>query len=510
MEEKAVPDADACSPLYCTVPPVKHVDKLGAFQLQQIIPTLAFMGLLIALVSAADRIMDKESKKSLGNSIKARITGRQYDVGDVRNPVAFIERINPFSLRSALISAMFSIISIFVIIYIQYFALRYSFSDAIDGVSKDHLNFFIIFIIYIFCANFIVDYISFTQTLVIIRLINKTDSRRSLFVLLFTDLLASINIFTFAYAFFLVLGVTFLLNFQERAHFLVRLEESEPSASLTKMMGSLGFSNPDRVKNVSILRVINAAESDSSGLANAYILGTKPAEPELVFPLMKTVLQTEFPSASTSLAQEPGTITPYKNFPSFKVDYIFKGAMNIGLSPPTFWSQWFSVAYLLTDDVQDNFFAVTGLSPGFQAIDRLRNDASTRVAEMSLRDIVINWCPSDQTRREKNDTSCPDGFVFVSAEIPVLDTKLAIATDIGGKLPLYTFFFTSLSLTFVIYLFYLSIYIFKAAWLTAGRFSLPLLRFANFEEHPLTILSVPLIILAGLLYFLLSGSASSL
>ncbi|NKM26960.1 DHHC zinc finger domain-containing protein [Rhizobium laguerreae] len=476
--------------------------------MQQIIPTLAFMGLLIALVSAVDRIMDKETKKALGNAIKARITGRQYDVDDVRNPVAFIERIKPFSLRSASVSAMFSATALIVIVYIQYFALNYNFSEAVEGVSKDHLNSFIFFLAYIVSANFIVDYISFTQTLVIIRLINKTDSRKSLIVLLFTDLLASINIFTFVYSFFLVLGVTYLLNFQERTHFVVSLEENEPSAPLTKMMGELGFSDPDRFKNVSILRVTNASGSDSSSLVDAYIFGTKAPEAGLVFPLVKTVLQTEFPTSATSLAQETGTIMPYKNFPDLKVDYIFKGAMNIGLNPPTFWSHWFSVAYLLTDDVQDNFFAVTGLSPGFQAIDRLRDDANTRVAEMSPRDVVVNWCPSDQTRREINDKSCPDSFVFVSAEIPVLDTKLAIATDVGGKLPLYTFFFTSLSLTFVIYLFYLSIYIFKAAWLTAGRFSSPLVRFANFEEHPVTILSIPLILLAGLIYFVLSGSAS--
>lgn len=508
MDRKVIPDADVCSPLYCALSPVKRVEKSRAFQLQQIIPTLAFMGLLLALVSAVDRIMDKESKKALGNSIKDRITGRQYDVGDVRNPVAFIERIKPFSLRSALVSAMFSVIALVVIIYIQYFALNYNFSEATENVSKEHLNFFIFFLVYIVSANFIIDYFSFTQTLVIIRLINKTDSNKSLFILLFTDFLASINIFTFAYAFFLILGVTFLLNFQERAYFLVSLEESEPSAPLTKMIGSLGFPDPDRFNKLSIIHVNNVSESGSSLLVDAYILGTKSADAELVFPLMKTVLQTEFPNSSVSLAQEPGTITPYKDFPPFKVDYIFKGAMNIDLSPPTFLSHWFSVAYLLTDDVQDNFFAVTRLSPGFQAIDRLRNDVSTRLAEMSLRDVVVNWCPSDQTRREKNDTSCPDGFVFVSAEIPVLDTKLAIATDVGGKLPLYTFFFTSLSLTVVIYLFYLSIYIFKAAWLTAGRFSLPLVRFANFEEHPVTILSLPLILLAGLLYFLLSGTAS--
>ncbi|MBY3504019.1 hypothetical protein [Rhizobium laguerreae] len=473
--------------------------------MQQIIPTLAFMGLLIALVSAVDRIMDKESKKSLGYSIKARITGRQYDVGEVRNPISFIERIKPFSLKSALVSAIFSTSAIIVVVYIQYFALDYNFSEIAEGVSGAHLNVYLLFLGYMVLANAIVDYVSFTQTLVIIRLINKTDSRKSLFVLLFTDLLASINIFTFTYAFFLVWGVTSLLNFHERGHFVVSIEESAPSAQITEMMGALGFSDPDRFKNVSILRVTNSSENDSSSLVEAYILGAKPADAGLVFPVLKTVLETEFPTSSMLLAQQAGTIAPYKSYPSLTVDYVFKGSMNFDLSPPSFWSHWFSAAYLLTDDVQDNFFAVTGLSPGFQAVDRLRSDASTRVAEMSLRDLVVNWCSTDQTRREKNDTSCHDGFVFVSAEVPVLDTKLAIATNVGGKLPLYTFFFTSLSLTLVIYLFYLSIYIFKVAWLAAGSLSLPLVRFANFDEHPITILSAPIILLAGLLYLLLSG-----
>jgi len=472
--------------------------------LQQIIPTLAFMGLLIALASFVDRVMEKEFKKSLGNSIRARITGRQYDVGELRNPIGFIDRIKPFSLRSAMVSAFFSIAALVVIVYIQYFALDYNFSEMVEGVSAAHLNTFLVFLAYMVLANVIVDYISFTQTLVIIRLINKTDSRKSLIVLLFTDLLASINIFTFAYAFFLVLGVTSLLNFQERPQFLVSLEESEPSAALTKMMGTLGFAEPDRFTNVSLLRVTKTSDNGSTDLVEAYMLGTKPAEAGLVFPLLKTVLQTEFPTSSMNLALETGTIAPYKNYPDIKVEYVFKGFMDIDLSPPSFWIDWFSFAYLLTDEVQDNFFAVTGLSPGFQAIDLLRNNANTRASEMSLRDLVVNWCPTDQTRRDKNDTSCADGFVIVSGEIPVLNKKLAMAAKVGGKLPLYTFFFTSLSLTVVIYLFYLSIYIYKAASLAAGSLSIPLVRFANFEEHPITILSVPVILMAGLVYFLLS------
>jgi hypothetical protein len=461
------------------------------------------MGLLIALVSAVDRIMDKESKRSLGNSIKSRITGHHYDIVDVRNPVSFIERVKPFSFRSAVVSAKLSIAAIVIIIYVQYFALNYNFSEMVVGVSDTHLNHFLAFLAYMVMANIIVDYISFTQTLVIVRLINKTDSKKSLVVLLFTDLLASINIFTFAYAFFLVLGVTSMLNFQERSSFLVSIEESTLTEPLTKMMEQLGSANPDRFKNVSVLQLITA--NDSAKLADGYILGTQSAEPASVFPMLKSVLEKEFPDSSTSLMQETGTIAPHQLFPTLTVDYVFKGAMNIGLSAPSFLGHWYSVGYLLTDDVQDNFFAVTEFSPGFKEIDRLRAEAGMRDAEMSLRDVVVNWCPTDLTRRDLIDTSCPSSFVFVSSNLPALDTKLAIETNIGGRLPLYTFFFTSLSLTFVIYLFYLSIYLFRGAWLVAGNLSLPLVKFANFDEHPVTILSVPLILLAGLIYFLLSN-----
>lgn len=462
------------------------------------------MGLLIALVSAVDRVMDKEAKKLLGYSIKNLITRRQYDVAVVNNPIGFIERIKPFSLKSALVSGAFSIASLILIIYIQYFALNYDFSETVSGVSREHINMYIAFIAYMVAANIVVDYLSFTQTLVIIRLINKTDSKKSLIVLLFTDFLASINIFTFAYAFFLVLGVTTLLNFQERTHFLVSLEENKPSPQTTEMMKSLEFSNPERYKSVSVLRVLDAEGKPFSGLATAYILAVKPVEPQQVFPLIKSILNTEFPASAVSLHQESGTLTPFDEFPDTKVDYSFKGEIDFDLSPLTYWSQWFSAAYLLTDDVQDNFFAVAGLSPGFQKIDSLRNDANRRASEMSMRDIVASWCPIDQPARDKNDTTCEDGFILLSSNIPALGTTLASAAVIGGKLPLYTFFFTSLSLTFVIYMFYLSIYILRVIWLAAGRFSTPLVRFANFEEHPVTIVSVPLILLSALLYFALT------
>lgn len=472
--------------------------------MQQFIPTLGFMALLIGLVSAVDRVMDKDAKKLLGHSIKNLITGRKYDVAAVNNPIGFIERIKPFSLKSALVSGAFSVASFIMVIYIQYFALNYDFSETVSGVSRDHINTYVSFIVYMIAANIIVDYLSFTQTLVIIRLINKTDSKGSLIVLLFTDFLASINIFTFAYAFFLVVGVTTLLNFHERTHILVSIEESKPSPQISEMMKSLEFSNPERYKSVSVLRVLDAEGKPFSGLATAYILAVKPVGPPQVFPLINSILKSEFPASAVSLHQESGTLTPYDEFPDTKVEYSFRGEIEFDLSPLTYWSQWFSAAYLLTDDVQDNFFAVAGLSPGFQKIDSLRNDANRRASELSLRDIVVSWCPSDQTARDKNDTTCEDGFVLLSSNIPALSATLAGAAVIGGKLPLYTFFFTSLSLTFVIYMFYLSIYILRMLWLAAGRFSTPLVRFANFEEHPVTIVSLPLILLSGLLYFALT------
>lgn len=489
------------------MPPTRStcaVDIRAPIRLQHIIPTLAFMGLLIALASAIDRVMDKESKRILGTSIKDRIVGHRYDIGEVRNPISFIERVRPFSFRSAVISALFSVIALLIVLYVQYFALDYDFKEIFEGVREKDGNLFLAFTLYMILENVIVDYISFTQTLVIIRLINKTDSKKSLFILLFTDLLASINIFTFAYSFFLVLGVLHILNYEERATFVVSFEETEMKPTIQKMISDLGFPNAGRFKHVSTLRINALVPDGPSDLSEGYILSAEAPKPDEMFPMMKAALQRQFPDSSVDLTQETGTVALYKTFPDLKTDYVFKGAMNYLLNATGFFGDWFSVGYLLTDDVQDNFFSVTGLSPGFQKIDRLRYEANERVVDVSLRDFVINWCPKDQTNRDVSDTSCPTGFAYVTSNFPTLDTKLAVSTNIGGKLPLYTFFFTSLSLTLVIYLFYRSVYVFRIASLAAGKLSLPFVKFGNFEEHPITLLSVPVILLAGALYLLLS------
>ena len=128
---------------------------------------LGFLGMLCGLTVIADRLTSKETRKLIGENIRSALEHPRNP--KFTNPVSFIEKIRPFSLRSLLTSFAFSIYALTIVLYIQYFMFGYDFSDIYKGVDGVHIKDFTLFLIFIVFSNFFVDFLSFTQTLVFVR-----------------------------------------------------------------------------------------------------------------------------------------------------------------------------------------------------------------------------------------------------------------------------------------------------------------------------------------------------
>ncbi|MEL7526675.1 MAG: hypothetical protein AAFN16_12935, partial [Pseudomonadota bacterium] len=355
----------------------------------------------------------------------------------------------------------------------------------------------VLFLLFMIASNFVVDYLSFTQTLVLIRLINRGQSKSSVFVVFFTDLLASINIFTFAYAAFLAFGVLYITNGREVAEFVVTVDKSE----VTEKIGDAVEQIPQIVgvfRNQYSITIFERDAESAGSTATVYFVSKDELSDLQLRRGIEQALQALFPADNVTLKSEAGQATAEEIAWWEPVEYEMVGSIEYWWNEPLAFLYWYSSAYLVTDDVQDNFFAVATLSPGFQPLDLLRDSGNQNVLNLSAANYFTMWC-ADNLREPDG---CENEVGLLSDNLGIFRQQIVLNKEYGGSLPLYTFFFTSLALTVTIYLFYISILMLKYSALLAHRLSIPISRIANFDEHPITVAAFPVVITATIIFYI--------
>ncbi len=456
---------------------------------------LGFMAMLFGLAVVADRLTSKEARKRIGNSIRASIEHPKNP--NFRNPVGFIEQIKPFSLRSFLVSIAFSFYAFAVVLYIQFFLLGYDFLEISEGLPEEHLLPFVLFLLFMVVSNFFVDYLSFTQTLVLIRLINRGQSKSSVFVVFFTDLLASINIFTFAYAAFLAFGVLYITNGREVAEFVVTVDRGEVTDTVGEFVEKIPQVKGEFQHQYTI-DIYERNEKNAGSTAFVYFVSKDELSDLQLRRGLDQAFQTLFPTDNVTLKSETGQAPAEETASWGPVDYEMVGSIEYWWNEPLAFINWYSSAYLVTDDVQDNFFVVATLSPGFQPLDLLRDSGNQNALYLSAANYFTTWCADSSPKPD----GCENKVGMLSNNLGIFRQQIALAKEYGGSLPLYTFFFTSLALTVTIYLFYISILILRYSAIMARRLSIPISRFANFDEHPVTVAAFPVVLIATIVFYI--------
>lgn len=456
------------------------------------------MAMLFALALTADRLTSKSARAHIGDSIRRSL--EHSSSKNFRNPSVFIEKIKPFSLRSILVSAVFSIYAFVIIIYIQFFLLGYDFSVVIEGVREEYINQFVLFLVFIIASNFVVDYLSFTQTLVLLRLINRSNSKKSLFVIFFTDLLASINIFTFAYALFLAFGVLYIANKQEVADFIISVDSSDVTDEVSEALETLNLAD-DSFTTQYTIRIYERAPENAGSSATAIFVSSDVLTLTDLRRGIEQALQGLFPSHNVSLDTETGQAAPEETSSWRAIDYEMAGTIDYWLNESENFRWWYSSAYLVTDDVQDNFFVVATLSPGFQPLDRLRNAGNRNFLNLSDPNYFATWCADEAAEHG----TCGRKIEILSNDLGIFQQQISLSKEYGGSLPLYTFFFTSLALTVTIHLLYASILMLRYSSIIASKLSIPVGNVANLDEHPIAVATFPLILVATAIFYLVGA-----
>ncbi len=455
---------------------------------------LGFLGMLCGLTVIADRLTSKETRKLIGENIRSALEHPRNP--KFTNPVSFIEKIRPFSLRSLLTSFAFSIYALTIVLYIQYFMFGYDFSDIYKGVDGVHIKDFTLFLIFIVFSNFFVDFLSFTQTLVLIRLINRGQSRSSIIIVFITDLLSSINIFTFTYAAFLAIGLIYIVNGKERSNFVVKIEKEEITDEVREAIDKIEKIDGDFSNQYTLeLYAINPNHERST--ATAYVVSQHDLDVFQLQNLLRNALQSLYPTDDVSLISATGIAEPEETGYWNPVEYEMSGSIYFWWNEPLDFALWYSNAYLATDEVQDNFMAVATLAPGFQPVDLLRNSGNP----ISLYYSDPNYTFSGCGEKLQDSEECKNYVGAFSDDLGIFRIKITLSKQYGGSLPLYTFFFTSLSLTVTIYLFYISIFIMRYTIFIARKLSIPVSRGANLEEHPITVAAFPVILIATVIFY---------
>ncbi|MEP3124838.1 MAG: hypothetical protein ABJO52_23415 [Nisaea sp.] len=456
---------------------------------------LGFMAMLFGLAVVADRLTSKEARKRIGDNIRSTIEHPKSS--NFRNPVGFIEQIRPFSPRSFLVSTAFSFYAFAVVLYIQFFLLGYDFLKVSEGLPEAHILPFMIFLLFMFASNFFVDYLSFTQTLVLIRLINRGQSKGSVFVVFFTDLLASINIFTFAYAAFLAFGVLCITNGREVAEFVVAVDRGEVTDPVGDAVEKT-LQIEGEFQNQYTIKIYELNEENARSTATVYFVSKDELSNLQLQRGFGQALQTLFPADNVTLNSETGLAPAQETASWGPVDYEMLGSIEYWWNEPLGFLNWYSSAYLVTDDVQDNFFVVATLSPGFQPLDLLRDSGNQRALNLSAANYFTTWCADSTSETD----ACENEVGMLSNDLGIFRQQIALTKEYGGSLPLYTFFFTSLALTVTIYLFYISILMLRYSAIFARRLSIPISRAANFDEHPVTVAAFPVVIIATIIFYI--------
>lgn len=415
----------------------------------------------------------------------------------LHNPLGFLENIRPLSRRSFWISFAFSVYALIVVIYVQFFLLGYDFFQIGMDLTQDHLKEFTLLFLFMVAGNFIVDYLSFTQTLVLLRLINRQQSKGSIFIIFFTDLLASINIFTFVYALFLTIAILLIANEQRVAEYVVSIEQEDVSdATLSALAAYPRLSGQFRTQYKVGIYGRNVGERPS--IVRALFVSEADLTKAELRDGLRHALEASFPDGAISLRQEDGQAPIEETGAWAPVDFTMVGSIRYWLNASSNFVWWYSNAYLATDDVQDNFFVVATLSPGFQPLDALRARGNQSVMDVNSRGYVAEWCSDSALESE----GCSKKVIVLSNDLDALQQELALSLKYGGSLPLYTFFFTSLALTVTIYLFYISLLFLRFCAFFGRRISLPISRLANLDEHPITVISFPIALISSVVFYL--------
>ncbi|WP_202379262.1 hypothetical protein [Mesorhizobium sp. 131-2-5] len=413
----------------------------------------------------------------------------------MRNPIAFLEELRPFTIGSVKVSILMSLIAIAVILYIQYFLLGFNFSEIIAGVRDNDIHIFAYFVIFMIATNFIVDYVSFTQTLILIRLINRTDSKGSILFIFLTDLLASMSIFKFVYAFFLMIGLLHIYNPRVSSDFLVSVTHSEDGDGTIDQLKDF---NKHNYKNLSIIEIYPVAGGSLPIMSAFYVLSDKILSDAEVLERLELSMRKVFPLDDFVLHKSDGYMSLGDAYQTeFKYQAFGKLRYQANTGDP---SLWYSVAYLQSDRVQDQFAEVATLIPGFQSVDELRTNVHT-VQQARLSQFDYDNC--DEKFYDVGDlpSDCEVGSTILSSDIQAFRIKASESLSVGGSLPLYTFLFTSLSLTVFVYIAYMSFFILSFLRYVAEKFSIPLASFLNLEEYPVLIVTMPFSIAAFVIYF---------
>ena len=317
--------------------------------------------------------------------------------------------------------------------------------------------------------------------------------------MIFTDLLASINIFTFAYAFFLSIGVLFVYNTEETIKFYISLNDVDASELRQALL--VTEANLSGLEQAMNAKVYTEGKETPNDVSSIYVLSSKKLSAPEFLTALKSIQHGSNEQPSTMQIGEGSLVDKYSR--EGKLNYSISGQTKTLLNVRRSYERWYSQAYILADDVQDNFFKVTGLSPGFQPLEDLRTLSFNQIIELYGDQTFVKWCISEQKIMQINDSSCKDTAIFISNDLSTLKERLARSVEMGGQLPLYTFFFTSLALTFLIYAYYASAIFLSALGYIVRFTSVNIPAYFNIDEHPVTIISMPVILMIGIIYFML-------
>lgn len=460
---------------------------------------LGFLGLLCGLSVVCDRLLSKEGRKEFGNKLRMKIEARELSAGERWGPVAIVDALPPFSLRSLFASILLSFISLLVILYIQYFLLDFGFSDLRMGVfsTKDGRLYFSVLAM-VFVGNIIADYLSFTQSLIILGMIRRGTSKASAIFIFITDLLASINIFTFVYAFFLAFALYNLANYETRASFVVSLEEDKPDEQIVEYFRK--NSTIDKLDTQYTASLYHLGYGSRYANATVRIVGPSGVSIEQLGNAILAFMIKLYPESGPELSLHSGSVALHGTSVFDEHQVQLRGSVAFWLNAKSGFLPWYSSAYLQSDEVQDNFFEVATLSPGLKTLNYVRDLANSQAVASAKADFIFGWCVNEQRIVEINDGDCKPNMSILSSDISAFREDISLHASFGGQMPLYSFFFTSLFLTIAIYCMYLSMYMMKGLNSVSTKLSMPMLSYLNFEEHPITVISFPFNLFASAIY----------
>jgi hypothetical protein len=461
---------------------------------------LTLVGFIMAVGVALDTILKPEMRREIGKRIVGLKGTPDRNFDYIISSVTRYTSKNPTSKEFIFNSLKYSLISLFFILTFQIFVLRIDYNSILDGLSPSEklINVFAMLFLFIFCL--LIDYFSFLQTSVVLYFCRVSDKYYKIVILVIADIITTINLFTFLFSIALVFSYSLFMPLKYKDGFFVSIDQANVE-NITQFVNEQSGSDLTQINALreDIKWVVEFGSVGDSVLIKSKFVVLSKAElkkSELIDILGKFLDKfSEFSNVSPI----EGSITENYYGQKLESSYSLRGSYDFSPSPMRNFFSWYSAAYLSVDAVQDNFTEIGTLSPHFQRFDSVPFSIGSQ-----LHSELAQFKLDQQICLVFEKEVCQ---VYISNDpVKEFNSNLMLYRSLPpGIYPLFTLFYTSVVVTFIIYLNFMYFVIAKAIYISLKFCAINIEMYIAVDKFPFTFVSVILSVFYAIFYWVAEG-----